>query len=265
MSKSKKVWKRIIKIIFATIITIAIVVGAFAIYMVKTIKPYSIDLDNVKMELSGTAVQASEESTPAILELKNNKNRIWVNLSDVPKNLTNAIISTEDKSFYLNNGVDFSRTFKAVVNAVFQYDDSIGGGSTITQQVIKNIEGNINDRSYKIKLKEIVTAPYVAHQYSKDQIIETYINIVTFGNGCYGVQAASKHYFGKDIKDLDLAQCATLACVLPSPNQLYDPYKNPENVHERRNFVLENMLNQGMITEEQFTEAVNETVSFMQE
>jgi len=262
VNKRKNVFKRIMKMIIAVIITIAIIAGSFAIYIVKTVKPYPIDLDNVKTELTGTATLTSQESTQAILDLRNNKNRIWVDLSDVPKNLTNAIISTEDKSFYLNNGVDFSRTFKAVVNAVLQYDDSIGGGSTITQQVIKNIEGNINNRTYEIKLKEIVTAPYVAHQYSKDQIIETYINIITFGNGCYGVQAASRYYFGKNINELNLAQCATLACVLPSPNQLYDPYKNPENVHERRDFVLENMLNQGMITKEQFTEAVNETVSF---
>lgn len=262
MSKRKNVLKRFIKMIVAVIITIAIITASFAIYIAITVKPYPIDLDNVKLELTDSAVLTSQESTQAIVDLKNNKNRIWVNLSDVPKNLTNAIISTEDKSFYLNNGVDFSRTFKAIVNAIFQYDDSIGGGSTITQQVIKNIEGNINNRTYEIKLKEIVTAPYVAHQYSKDQIIETYINIITFGNGCYGVQAASNHYFGKNINELDLAQCATLACVLPSPNLLYDPYKNPKNVHERCDFVLGNMLNQGMITKEQFTEAVNETVSF---
>lgn len=263
MSKRKKVWKHIFQIILAAIVTIVIVAGAFAIYIIKTVKPYPIDLNNVKLELTGSAVLTSGESTQAIVDLKNNRNRVWVNISDVQKNLTNAIISTEDKSFYRNNGVDFYRTFEAIVNAVFHYDDSIGGGSTITQQVVKNIEGNINDRTYEVKLKEIVTAPYVTHQYSKDQIIETYINIVTFGNGCYGVQAASNFYFGKNVNELDLAQCAALACVLPSPNQLYDPYKNPENVHKRTDFVLCNMLDQGMITKEQYAKAVNETVSYI--
>ena len=263
MSRLNKAWKRFIKIIFAIIISIGIIGGAFAIYIIKTINPYPIDLDNVRLELIGAAVISSDDSTQAIADLRSNKKRIWVDLSDVPKNLTNAIVSTEDKSFYTNSGVDFGRTLQAAVNFVFQYNKSIGGGSTITQQMVKNIEGNINDRTYKNKLKEIVTALNITHQYSKDQIMEIYINIVTLGNDCYGVQAASKLYFGKAINDLDLAQCATLASILPSPNLLYNPYQNPENVHERCGFILENMLNQGMITKEQYTEAINETVIYI--
>jgi len=262
MSRRNKVWKRFIKIIFTVIISIAIIGGTFAIYIIKTINPYHIDLDNVRLELISAAVLSPEESTQAIADLRNNKKRIWVDLSDVPKNLTNAIISTEDKSFYTNSGVDFVRTLQAAVNFVFQYDKSIGGGSTITQQMVKNVEGNINDRTYKNKLKEIVTALNITHQYSKDQIMEIYINIVTLGDDCYGVQTASKIYFGKTINELDLAQCSTLASILPSPNLLYNPYRNPENVHERCDFILKNMLNQGMITKEQYTEAINETVIY---
>jgi penicillin-binding protein 1A len=181
----------------------------------------------------------------------------------VPKNLTNAIVSAEDKQFYTNNGVDYKRTLASAANVVFHFYKASEGGSTITQQVVKNLEGNINDRTYSNKIKEIVTALNVNKQYSKDQIMEIYVNIITLGNGCYGIQAASSLYFGKDVKALDLAQCATLASIIPSPNLTYDPYKNPENVHERCDLVLRNMLNQGMITKTQFTEAFNTKVTYI--
>lgn len=263
MGRQKNMRKRLIKIIFAVLISIGMIAGAFAVYIAITVKPYPIDLDNVRLELTGAAVLSPEASTQAIADLSSNKKRIWVDISDVPKNLTNAIVSTEDKSFYTNNGVDYVRTLQAAVNFVLPYNKSIGGGSTITQQVIKNVEGNINDRTYKIKLKEIVTALNISHRYSKDQIMEIYVNIVTLGDDCYGVQTAAKLYFGKDINDLDLAQCATLASILPSPNLLYNPYRNPENVHERCDLILGNMLDQGMITKAQYTEAIKETVIYM--
>ena len=200
MSRRKKVWKRFVKIFFAVIISIGIIGGTFAIYIVKTINPYPIDLDNVRLELMGDAVLSSEDSTQAIADLVSNKKRIWVDLPDVPKNLTNAIISTEDKSFYANSGVDFLRTLKAAVNVVFQYNKSIGGGSTITQQMVKNIEGNINDRTYKNKLKEIITALNITHKYSKDQVMEIYVNIVTLGKDCYGGTSRIQALFWKDHK-----------------------------------------------------------------
>jgi len=200
MSRRKKVWKRFVKIFFAVTISIGIIGGTFAIYIVKTINPYPIDLDNVRLELISAAVLSSEESTQAIADLRSNKKRIWVNLSDVPKNLTNAIVSTEDKSFYSNSGVDFLRTLKAAVNFVFQYNKSIGGGSTITQQMVKNIEGNINDRTYKNKLKEIITALNITHKYSKDQVMEIYVNIVTLGKDCYGGTSRIQALFWKDHK-----------------------------------------------------------------
>src|SRR5665648_114441 len=200
MSRCKKVWKRFFKIFFVVIISIGIIGGIFVIYIVKTISPYPIDLDNVRLELIGAAVFSAEESTQAIADLRSNKKRIWVNLSDVPKNLTNAIISIEDKSFYTNNGVDFVRTLQAAVNAVFQYNKSIGGGSTITQQMVKNIEGNINDRTYKNKLKEIITALNITHKYSKDQVMEIYVNIVTLGKDCYGGTSRIQALFWKDHK-----------------------------------------------------------------
>jgi penicillin-binding protein 1A len=257
--------KAFVKIICVSIIVISIIFGAFAFYVVKFVKPYDINLSDVKLELSDALNIGNQTGgdQKAVTDLKDEKNRFWVNLTTVPKNLTNAIISTEDKEFYTNNGVDYKRTLISTANTFFHFYKINEGGSTITQQVVKNLEGNINDRTYSIKIKEIITALNVEKQYSKDQIMETYINIITLGNGCYGVQAASNMYFGKDVKNLDLAQCATLASIIPSPNLTYDPYKHPENVHERCDLVLKNMLNQGMITKAQYTAAINEKVIYI--
>lgn len=259
------IWKAILKIALTGIIAITLVIGAFTLYLFKTIQPYGINLNEVKAELTGTAKTGSTPGAndEAVATLKTCNGRFWVDLPEVPKNLTNAIVSTEDQKFYTNDGVDKKRTLAAAANTVFHFYKTEEGGSTITQQVIKNLEGNVNDRTYKNKLREIVTALDLNKQYSKKEILEIYINIITLGNGSYGVQAASKLYFGKDVQELDLAQCAALAGIIPSPNQTYNPYKNLKSVYTRRNYVLKNMLDQGMISKVQYTQAINETLSLM--
>lgn len=263
--KSGDIRKAIMKITLTGIMAVLLIVGAFAIYLFKTIQPYDINLREVKAELTGTAKAGSPSgaNNDAVAVIKTYNGRSWVDLSEVPKNLTNAIVGAEDQRFYTNDGVDYKRTLAAAANTVFHFYKTEEGGSTITQQVVKNLEGNVNDRTYKIKLREIVTALSLNKQYSKKQIMETYINIITLGNGSYGVQAASQLYFGKNVQQLDLAQCATLAGIIPSPNQTYDPYKNPQNVVTRRNYVLNNMLDLGMISKSQYTHAINETLSFI--
>jgi penicillin-binding protein 1A len=260
------VLKAAIRAILAVVLGLSLIFGGITFYVYKTVKPYEINLTDVKHYLSGAAgtATAAGGSAQAMADLADKSNRKWGDLSDVPKNLTNAIISTEDKNFYANNGIDYKRTLAAAATVVFPFFNVNGGGSTITQQVVKNLEGNINDRTYKIKLKEIVTAVNVNDRYSKSRIIETYVNIITLGNGCYGVQAASRLYFGKDVKDLDLAQCAVLAGIIPAPNQTYDPYQHPENVQDRTKHVLKNMLDQSMITKAQYAQAVNEKIAFSQ-
>jgi penicillin-binding protein 1A len=257
--------KPILTIILIGIIAISVVGGAFVIYVIQFVKPYDINLSDAKLKFTSTvyADNPSGGNPTAIAELSGDENRIWVKLAEVPKNLTNAIISTEDKGFYTNDGVDYKRTLVAAANVVFHFYKTNEGGSTITQQVVKNLEGNVNDRTYGIKIKEIITALNVEKQYSKNQIMESYVNIITLGNGCYGVQTASNLYFGKDVKDLDLAQCASLTGIIQSPNLTYDPYKHPANVQERRDLVLRNMLKQGMITKAQYTEAVSEKVTYI--
>lgn len=254
--KTRK-FKRFAHVILAGILLVCLAAGGYVCYLAKSVRAYPINLDEVRTELSGGSSGGAQATA-----LAEDKGRDWVGLSLVPKNLTDAVVSTEDKGFYTNDGVDYRRTFEAAANTVFHFFKTDQGGSTITQQVVKNLEGNVDDRTYENKLREIKTAYDLDKEYSKDQIMEIYVNIVTLGDNCYGVQAASRLYFGKDVNGLDLAQCATLAAILPSPNLTYNPYKNPENVAARRKLVLGNMLAQGMITKAQYTAAASETVTY---
>lgn len=180
----------------------------------------------------------------------------WKSLYSMPENLKNAFIAIEDKRFYKHNGVDWLRTVKAMLNYFFKFDKSGYGGSTITQQLIKNVTGE-NDLSPKRKMEEIFRARNIEKKLSKNEILESYLNVVYMSQNCYGVGAAADLYFNKEVKDLTLAECASLASIVQNPRK-YDPYKNPENNKSRRKVVLNQMKEQGYITEEQYTKAVNE-------
>ena len=151
--------------------------------------------------------------------LYENENRVWVGLEDIPLNLQNACKAIEDKRFDDHHGVDWIRTIKASLN-VFT-GNKIYGASTITQQLIKNLTHD-DDVTVRRKLVEIFRAIDFEDKYSKDDILEWYLNIIPLGERCYGVQAASKVYFGKDVEDLSLAECASLIGITNNPS-LYDP------------------------------------------
>ena len=182
----------------------------------------------------------------------------WKSVYEVPAHLKNAFIAIEDKRFYDHSGVDWLRTAKATFNYLFKLDRTGYGGSTITQQLIKNVTGE-NQTTPKRKLEEIFRAKNIERSLSKDQILEAYLNVVYMSEGCYGVGAASKLYFNKEVADLSLAQSAALAAIVQNP-QKFDPFKNPENNKKRRLLVLSEMLSQGMITEDEYTVASNEKI-----
>lgn len=154
-------------------------------------------------------------------QLHGEENRIWVDFDKMPENLKNAFICLEDKRFKKHHGVDWLRTFGAATGL------SSGGGSTITQQLVKNVT---NDKEITVvrKFKEIERALNLEQHYSKDAILEAYLNTLYLGNGCYGVQTASETYFGKDVSELNLAECATLAVITKAPTT-YNPLLNPES------------------------------------
>lgn len=179
----------------------------------------------------------------------------WCSIYDMPKHLSNAFIAIEDKRFFNHGGVDFLRTGKATLNYIFGKNKSSYGGSTITQQLIKNLTGD-NESTPKRKIEEILRALNLETRLSKNEILEAYLNVVYLSNNSYGVRAGAKMYFNKELEDLTLAECASLAAIVKSPTR-YNPHSNLNNNKQRQKIVLKEMLNQGMISADEYNEAIN--------
>ena len=182
------------------------------------------------------------------------ENRIWCDIDRVPKDLQNAFVAIEDERFYKHNGVDLKRTLRAVMNVVFKGDSSFGG-STITQQLIKNVTED-NERSKARKIREMARAIVLETKMSKEQILEMYMNSIYLGHGVHGVQAASRVYFNKDVSELNLAECAAIAGITQYPS-LYDPINNPEKNKEKRNLVLDKMCELEYISSQDYLDNVD--------
>lgn len=189
--------------------------------------------------------------------LYSTENRIWVDNQDIPQAMKDAIVSIEDKRFYEHSGVDWTRTLSAVVNLATGSDTY--GGSTLTQQLIKNLTHD-NEVSINRKLREICKALKLEDEYTKDQILEAYLNVVNFGNNCQGVEAAAQLYFGKSIKDCSIAECACIAGITQNPS-LWNPLVYPENNQERREIILYEMYDQGKITKSEYDQAMEESAN----
>ena len=223
---------------------------ALAIYLRVYIEPNSkLDMNELVSGMDMTSmVYAWDNTQQTYVEyevLRGLQNRIWSYLDEIPKNLQNAFIAIEDKRFYEHKGVDWSRTANGVLNWITGRE---GGGSTITQQLIKNAT-QFDDYSVKRKLTEIFRALQLEKDLNdKDMILEMYLNIINLGQGAYGVNTAATTYFDKELSELNLAECAIIAGITKNPS-LYDPFNHPENIKERQEVILDEMCKQGMITE----------------
>lgn len=214
------------------------------------------DLRASKVKLTSVVYVNDENGTPQEYQnLYNAEHRIWVDFDDIPDAMKDAVIAIEDKRFMDHNGVDWARTISAVFN-LLKGSDSYGG-STLTQQLIKNLTEE-SEVSLTRKIKEIFRALSFEKKYSKDEILEAYLNVVNFGSGCRGVQAAANLYFGKDIKDCSIAQCAAIAGITQNPSA-YTPLVYPENNKKRRETVIREMYNQNKITKEEYDQAMKES------
>ncbi len=236
-----------------------------------------LDLDNIELSQSSVVYTQHFDTTGTgmgdwtqnVVFKSSNSHRLWADLEDIPKDLQYAFICTEDKDFETEHGVNFKRTIAAAINEYtpLKLFSSRQGASTIEQQLIKNI---LEDNSQgglegaKRKLREIYRAWGLDNKYSKDTILEAYLNTISFTGTIQGVETASQEYFGKNAADLTLAQCATIASITKNPTQ-YNPYTNPEELLTRRHTVLKNMLNQGKITQEQFDAADSEPLTLAEE
>ena len=249
---------------FLVCLVCGIIIGTtFALY----IKNYvDTDIDTSMLSTSGTDTttriyymdyedRENRIGTPVEIEnqrIYSSDNSIWVSYSQMPENLINAIVSIEDHRFWDHKGVDWIRTAKAIPNYFFG-SDGVFGASTLTQQLIKNLT---NEDQVKIqrKVQEIFRALNLEKQMSKPEILEMYLNVVYFGNNCYGVQSASETYFGKDVSELSLVECASLAGIVQNPSK-YEPRYHIEENTKRRNDVIFTMLQYGKISESEANQA----------
>lgn len=254
------------------IITGCIVASVMTVYVINTLDlGDSVVLEDVKLSFS-TIIYALDEKDGSYVEIQKvqtNENRIWVNYEDIPQAVKDAAIAVEDKRFWQHSGIDLKRTAHAALNYLNPFRDESFGGSTITQQVIKNVT---NDNAFRVdrKLREIFRAINLEKNYSKEQILEVYLNTIALGNGQNGVQSAAQLYFGKDVKDLTIAESASLIAITQNPTK-WDPFRNPENNKKRQQDILYFMSNQQhrdgtpMLTPEEFKAALDEEMVFMQD
>lgn len=198
----------------------------------------------------------SDGNDVEITRLHGEENRIWVNLSDMNEYMPKAFIAAEDQRFDRHHGVDWTR----LVGIIVKRSNRGQGGSTITQQLIKNLTDE-NDVTLVRKFNEILSALNIEKNYSKDEIIEAYLNTIYLSSGCYGVKTASEKYFGKNVSDLNIAECACIAAITQFPSQ-YDPLRHPEKNKKRQTWILGQMLKQGYISQEQYDEAINYEMVF---
>ncbi|MBQ2719043.1 MAG: transglycosylase domain-containing protein [Clostridia bacterium] len=183
------------------------------------------------------------------------ENAIWTEYSDIPENLVNAFLAAEDHRFFRHDGVDWGRTVKAALNQVLHFDERFGG-SSITQQLIKNLSGD-SEPSAMRKLREIYRAVALERRFSKEEILELYLNIVPMGENSVGVGAGAERYFGKSPSELTDAECAALAAIINAPAR-YDLIKHGDANRGRREVILGEMKEYGMLSEEEHRAALAE-------
>ena len=267
MDTEKKTKSGSFKLVFGTIILIGVLtcllfLCIFAFYIKTCIIP-GTDLNLGDYALNQTSTiyyQDSKGNWKELTSLHGQENRIWVNYEDIPEYMEKALVSIEDKRFYQHHGVDWYRTAGAFVNMFVGMRNNFGG-STITQQLIKNLTQQ-DDITVQRKMLEIFQALEFEKDYSKEEIIEWYLNAVYFGEGCYGVQTAAKTYFGKDVSDLSLAECAAIVGITNLPTY-YDPFYSVENNKNRQENILRCMYDQGYITKKEYKEALAEELDFV--
>lgn len=217
-----------------------------------------LDLDNQKNKQT-TIIYDKYGNKYATLT--QGENRIWRELSAMPEDLQNAVIAIEDKDFYNEPGINLKRTIGAALNELTDHAiyGERQGASTLEQQLIKNLTGD-DDVDKMRKVREIFRALGLANRYSKETILEAYLNTIPLTGIVCGMEAGAQEYFGKHVEDLTLSECAVLASITNNPTK-YNPFTNPENLIDRRNHVLYQMWTQGYITEDEYNSACAETIT----
>ena len=256
--KRNPVWERIKTffraVTFFVLLTLILVIGIVAWRIYQT--PSTIDL---AFNPLGITYLYSSDGTP-LAEFFTERRKV-ITIDDMPKDLQNATIAFEDRRFYQNAGIDIKGIGRSLYSNFTHGDLKGEGGSTITQQLARNmgVGGLTRQKSFSRKFNELIIARQITNNYTKQQILEMYLNQVNYGSGAYGVEAAAEVYFNKHAKQLDLAQCALLA-GLPNRPADFNPYKNKDAAKEQRQRVLDQMLDQKYITPAQYRQAITEPI-----
>lgn len=253
---------KIVVTVLLVILTTTLLLACVFDFYVKTCLTEDIDVSLSDYQLSESSIIYCETSAGEYKELATlhgSENRIWVDLEDIPDYLVKALVAIEDHRFYEHKGVDWYRTVGAMFTMLTGGDDSFGG-STITQQLIKNLTGN-KEVTVQRKLIEIFQALEFEKKYDKDEIIEWYLNAVYFGEGCDGIYTAAQKYFGKEPSQLTLAESASIVGIVNLPTY-YSPFYSEENNKERQETVLRRMYELGYISYDEYEEAKNEQLVF---
>lgn len=249
----RKIGRVLMVLICMGVICGSVMAAVMSVYIFKSLEGEpELKLEDITMANSSSvyAINSETGEYEKIRELHGDQNRIEIkNYSDIPKDVVNCLVAAEDKRYWDHKGVDWLRTIKSTLT--FMSQSSTQGGSTITQQVIKNLTGN-NEFSPERKVKEIFAAIKLNKAYSKEEILKVYLNYVFFGNNCYGIQSAANGYFNKDISELNLAEIATIIATTNNPTY-YNPRTEKGMLHnkERRKYIFHAMQEEGYITSEE--------------
>lgn len=254
--------KALLTVLMVVLLTGAIV-GVSMIFYIASLSGESIDYDLRTAKLNQTSyIWVMDENGEFYedQEIQSETKSEWVDFEEIPDAMKKAMIAIEDRRFNEHHGVDWIRTGGAVLNLVSGHKSGTNfGGSTLTQQLIKNLTDE-DEVSLTRKIKEIFRALNFEKRYSKDEILEMYLNVVNYGSGCLGVQAAANLYFDKDIQDCSVAECAAIAGITQNPSA-YTPLLHPQANRERREVVLKAMLDQGKLTQAEYDQAMQESAT----
>lgn len=260
LDRKRAVRKTLFGFFLISIICVIIGTGVFVgMYTAVSREIDNLNIKNLSYSKSSTIYYIDNNNKcKQHVTLSAPQNITWLDYEDINDNMKNAIVAIEDERFYKHNGVDFKRT----TGALFKYalskigiGDASYGGSTLTQQVIKNLTEE-KDKTSTRKAKEIMRAMALEKKLSKEEILTLYLNIAYFSNGCYGVGAASQTYFSKNASDLSIEEAALIAGITQFPSK-YDPIANPNDSVEKRNRVLKKMYELNMISKAEYDEAKN--------
>lgn len=260
-TKKKRIIKRVVFGILTVILIVGIGAGIKLGFTLLKMKKEAVSLVSTATRDTFKANQTTlvyDANGDLITKLKGEKDVYYLEYNEIPEQLINAVIAVEDTRFYSHKGIDLKGITRAMVSLIKYKGEIHEGASTITQQLAKNIFLS-NEQTWNRKIKEMFVAMELEKVYTKQDILEFYLNNIYYSNGYYGIQAAAQGYLGKDTNDLSLSEMAYLSAI-PNRPTWYDPYEHPENTITRRNRILKDMLEDEAISQSQYNEAINEDI-----